>query len=837
MKPCTFLPRYVCLILVTLAAILLFPGRATATTEQTVYSFNPLKAGSLPDGGLVADATGNLYGVAANGGAFGAGTVFEFSPNDEGGWDQKILYNFTAGNDGGDPEGGVILDSAGNLYGMTTYGGLAGNGTVFELLRSPNGTWSENVLQDIDRGVYTRFVYGLVFDGEGNLYGTIATGGQFSGGVVFELSPTSSGPWKQKILYNFHSNSHYSGGSEPVGRLVVDQDGNLYGVTFVGGDGCFPGGCGVVYELSPTASGEWTETILHKFTGGSDGKYPDGGLLFDRVGNLYGTASEGGKVNADCYCGTVFKLAPNGNGEWAESTIYAFQGAFQGGSDGDSPYGSLSMDAAGDLYGVTTDGGGLGYCGNDGCGTVFEVSPNGSGEWSEQVLLRFNNATIGWNLSSSVYLDAEGQLFGETWGAPNSNDENGTLYALTPNSGQWNYTLVSNFSETDGSAPETALVADTKGNLYGTTFFGGTFDLGAVFELTPTTKGKWNEMMIYSFTEGHPVNGTIFPTAQPSTLIVDSAGNLYGEAVGGGSKNDGMVYKLSPMPDGSWQETTLYSFPGGVGGNSPSGGLVMDTSGNLYGTTQYGGQGTMQGQRPTGYGLVFELSPGADGTWSEKTLYQFAGYPSDGSQSLASLILDSSGNFYGTTSQGGDGSCTNTKGAPTGCGIVFELSPQNGSWHETILHSFLGGTQDGQFPYAGLLLDGSGNLFGTTISGGSGYSQIYASGTVYELSPDQGAGWKESLLVQFPSSDQQSIPYGNLISDAAGNLYSTTAGNGGAVFKLSPNSAGGWDYSELYAFGTGSPEAGVIFGTYGDLYGTAVFGGSSNSGFVFSITP
>lgn len=359
MKPSasSFLPHYICLLIAAFAAILAVPGRAAAVTEQTLHSFNPLQAGSLPDGGVVADAAGNLYGVATNGGSIGCGTVFEFSPNKEGGWDPKTLYNFSCSNDGGDPEGGVIFDGAGNLYGMTTYAGLSGKGTVFELEHHADGTWSEKTLQDIDVSAAS-FVYGLVFDSVGNLYGTINGGGQYGGGVVFELSPTSSGKWTQKVLYNFFGNKHYADGSSPVGRLVVDQNGNLFGVTFQGGAGCFPGGCGVIYELSPTASGEWNETILHKFTGGADGKYPDGGLIFDSAGNLYGTASEGGLVSADCYCGTVFKLAPTDNGQWTESTLYAFQGAFQGGSDGDRPYGPLSMDAEGDLYGVTTDGGG-----------------------------------------------------------------------------------------------------------------------------------------------------------------------------------------------------------------------------------------------------------------------------------------------------------------------------------------------------------------------------------------------------------------------------------------------------------------------------------------------
>lgn len=816
------------LLVVTLA----LPMSTVAVTEQTLYTFNPLQSGSLPDGGVVADATGNLYGVTANGGAFGYGTVFEFSPNQQGGWDHKILYSFMDANDGGDPEGGVIFDAEGNLYGMTLYGGPSDSGTVFELQHHSDGTWTEKVLHHI-MAKYARFLYGLVFDSAGNLYGTLESGGQFNGGVVFELSPTSSGEWNQTILYNFGGIRHYGNGTDPVGRLIIDKDGNLFGVTFGGGTGCVGEGCGTVYELSPTTSGEWKENILYEFTAQEDGEYPDGALVFDGEGNLYGTASRGGP-RISCQCGNVFELVPQGNGHWTHNILYIFKG----GSDGANPEFPLIFDRAGNLYGSTTDGGGAPSCGTTGCGTVYALSPTGSGGWSESVLAIFDPTTTGYALSSGVFLNAEGQLFGEGWeGATNA--EAGFVYSLTPSSGQWIYSALSNFTYTDGIFPQTPLVANSKGYLYGTTEFGGSSDMGSVFELKPSSAGRWAETVIYNFTAGHAVTGTIFPTAQPSSLIVDAAGNLYGEAVGGGSKNDGMVYKLSAQPDGSWQLTTLYSFLGGVGGASPSGGLVMDSAGNLYGTTQYGGQGTIQGQRPTGYGLVFELSPGANGVWTEKTLYEFGGYPSDGALSLANLIFDSAGNLYGATSQGGNGSCATLNGTLVGCGIVFELSFHGGVWRESILHSFQDGTQDGQNPFAGLVFDKSGNLFGTTVSGGSGSVQSSPAGTVFELSPAAGGAWKENLIVQFPDGEGQSGPLGNLILDASGNLYSTTENYGGSVFELSPISGGGWNYDTLYAFGAGNggPQAGLIFGPNGYLYGTSGFGGFNNCGFVFAITP
>jgi uncharacterized repeat protein (TIGR03803 family) len=826
--------RYTFLLAAVLSMFFVVTGKASAASESTLYSFNPLQSGSLPDGGVVADAAGNLYGVTANGGTFGYGTVFEFSPNQQGGWKQETLYHFRNGNDGGDPEGGVIFDAEGNLYGMTTVGGSAGAGVVFELMHNADGSWIEKVLSNIDAN-YARFVFGLVFDSAGNLYGTIGSGGQFSGGVVFELSPTTGGKWKETILLNFHGTSDDAGGSSPVGRLILDQAGNLYGTTSYGGVGCPNIGCGVVYELSPIAGGQWKETVLYRFQGGSDGLYPGGGLIFDEAGNLYGTASGGGLSQPYCECGTVFELSPNGHSGWTESTIYTFQG----GNDGSHPEFSLIFDREGNVYGATTDGGGAPSCGTTGCGTVFELTPNGSGGWNESVLATFDPTTTGWALSSGVFLNADGQLFGEGWEGATS-AEAGFLYSLTPASGKWNYAAVSNFTYSDGYAPLTAPVVDSKGNLFGTTEYGGMWNFGSVFELKPAANGGWSETIIYSFPKGLPVTDPFFPTAQPSSLILDAAGNLYGETIAGGLKNDGTVYKLSFMPNGTWQATTLHSFPGGIGGTAPSGGLVMDSAGNLYGTTQYGGKGTLQGQRPSGYGIVFELSPGQNGSWSEKTLYQFGGYPTDGAQSLGNLIFDRAGNLYGTTSAGGSSGCTTEYGAVIGCGVAFELTPTNGEWTETILHSFLGGTSDGQTPLAGLVLDRSGNLFGTTSQGGSGFNENYPSGTAFELSPQAGGEWKENLLVQFSTSTGQSQPEGNFLIDASANLYSTTEGYGGSVFELSPTSNGGWNYDTLYAFpfATGYPMSGVIFGPSGHLYGTASYGGEpQNYGYIYAITP
>jgi uncharacterized repeat protein (TIGR03803 family) len=844
-------PSYLLSLLVVASLAFVAPDRASAGNELMLHSFNPESVGLNPQAGLIPDAEGNLYGVTSGGGTYNEGTAFEFVSDQHGGWSQHVLYNFRGGDDGWGPEAGLIFDAAGNLYGTTIGGGPAGGclfggcGTVFELQHNPDGSWTKKVLHGFDSADGEDPQSGVIFDQNGNLYGVTSAGGPHSGGVVYQLSPSADGQWIETVLHSFI----FGGGAapppnSPVGSLVIDQAGNLFGVTAYGGNAC-SGGCGTIYALSPGSGGKWAITILHEFAAGSDGAFPSGGLITDKDGNLYGvTFDGGGGTGAGCNygCGTVYQLSRGGGSLWQETVLYSFQGN----SDGSVPKYSLTFDSAGNLYGATEYGGGLGDCLISSCGTVFELTLSSGGQWNENVLWRFDAISSGGQPSSGVVVSASGQLFGETFLGENVGQD-GTVFALIPVAGQWSLSTISGFAQSDGWFPEVALVADSKNNLYGTTAFGGAFGIGAVFELTFARGTGWNERMIYSFNNGgHRSGGGKSFTILPSSLIVDVAGNLYGETEGGGPTNAGLVYELSPAPDGTWTEKTLYTFPGGISGVAPSGGLVMDQAGNLYGTTRYGGLGTIKGSQLSGYGIIFELTPAGNGAWTEQTLYLFAGYPTDGAQSEAGLILDPSGNLYGTTSIGGSGNCVLKNNLIIGCGTAFELTLQNGAWRETILHSFLGGTQDGQTPAASLVLDQSGNLFGTTIFGGSGYTQSGPSGTVFELSPAAGGGWNESLLFEFPDANGQDAPLGSLIIDASGNLYSTTSGASGVsvpaggVFELSPNSSGGWDYQELYSFTNlvsgGSPEAGVIFGPSGYLYGTTLAGGNSAAGSVFAIT-
>ncbi len=242
----------------------------------------------------------------------------------------------------------------------------------------------------------------------------------------------------------------------------------------------------------------------------------------------------------------------------------------------------------------------------------------------------------------------------------------------------------------DGAYPFSGVIFDQAGNLYSTTFSGGTAGEGTVFELTPNQDGSWTESVLHSFSGGDGSNSV-------SSVILDTAGSLYGTTTSGGAADDGTVFKLTPNGDGSWTESVLHSFKGGTDGIYPTahGSLIFDAAGNLYGATADGGQGSCGVWAP-GCGTIFELTPNSDGSWTENVLYRFSG--KDGANPDPTLIFDNSGNLYGTTEWGGKVSCTNHY---AGCGVVFELTPNaNGSWKESVLHRFNG--KDAGLPEAEL---------------------------------------------------------------------------------------------------------------------------------------
>ncbi len=367
----------------------------------------------------------------------------------------------------------------------------------------------------------------------------------------------------------------------------------------------------------------------------------------------------------------------------------------------------------------------------------------------------------------------------------------------------------------DGANPKSRLVLDRNGNLYGTTTAGGANGQGEVFELTPSSRGGWLVEILYSF------QGSADGSLPAAGVIFDKQGNLYGTLYNGGALGHGAVFELSPATGGTWTKKILYSFSGGNDGGQPVGALVFDKAGNLYGTTPLDG---LYGQ-----GVVFQLKPNTDGTWTEAVLHAFVSLTtSDGQGPGGSLAIDSAGNLYGLTVQGGS----------AGLGTVFEVSPVSGGWTESLLYSFRGGADGANPATSDVITNTAGTaLFGTTTSGGSANE-----GTVFELKKTAN-GWKEKVLYTFPGGANGGNPYAGVIRDSAGNLYGTTAsgvfGAGGVVFELTPGSGGAWTETVLYTVdgaGNGS-YAGLVFDKSGNLYGTTEFGGPQIAGDVFEVTP
>jgi uncharacterized repeat protein (TIGR03803 family) len=398
------------------------------------------------------------------------------------------LHGFSGNSDGKYPLGGLSQDAAGNLYGVTSEGGVtqcvdlgpAGCGVVFKQVRHGSAFTFEKLYEFTgipDGGIpYAR----VVVAPDGELYGTTTQGGNgdcpfdHGCGTVFKLQPppqlcgSISCPWRETVLYNFSS---HNDGFFPSSELYIDHAGNLYGTTQLGGGGvnCANGnGCGTVFELTPNHDGTWTKTTLYAFQGvGADGNYPIAGVVFDQAGNLYGTTSQGGGGNCTMGCGTVFELSPSGSG-WTETVLYHFTN----GTDGHYP-GQLTFDGSGNLWGPSQDV------------TIFELTPQVGGGWQFSVQYNFDAQTQGID-PNALTIDVSGNIYGTFNDYAHSS---GALYSLTRSGTGLNYNGLFNFNsgvQTDGYGPVGNVVLDSQGNIYGENEYGeDPPPYGTVWEFTP----------------------------------------------------------------------------------------------------------------------------------------------------------------------------------------------------------------------------------------------------------------------------------------------------------------------------------------------------------------
>jgi|HubBroStandDraft_6_1064221.scaffolds.fasta_scaffold195473_1 uncharacterized repeat protein (TIGR03803 family) len=446
----------------------------------------------------------------------------------------------------------------------------------------------------------------------------IVTALALSCGLLSIVTPAAA-QGSETVIYSFCDNSPACpDGAFPYAGLTMDASGNVYGTTYGGGGGmgCNGSGCGSVFRLRPSAvttTGMWGEKVLHGFLSFlSDGFYPESAVTLDHAGNIYGTTWAGGLASSGCNiygCGTVFKLTPNADDEWAETIIYDFC-AKASCTDGAGPVAGLIFDAAGNLYGATATGGTVDQRCAYGCGTIFELSPGAKGSWTEKVLYRFSYAE-GANPLASLVFDSAGNLYGTT--AQGGTNGIGTVFKLAPGAnGTWTETTLHIFDTTDGRVPQSSLIIDKAGNLYGTTFLGGTgagclysYGCGTVFEVSPGSNGTWTEQVLHNFCAAAFCADGSNPWGG---LVADGNGVLYGTTYEGGENNVGILFRLTFNT--TWSESLVYTF-GSIyydAWNSQAG-LIVDAHGNLYGTGEYGGLSTNCNNFQS-CGAVFRFDPG-----------------------------------------------------------------------------------------------------------------------------------------------------------------------------------------------------------------------------------
>ncbi len=717
---------------------------------NTIHTFTG-PDGANPYAGLLLAADGNFYGTTkAGGSANNAGTIFKTNST---GSSFATLYTFctlTNCPDGQYPDGGLVQAGDGNFYGTTYQGGANNDGTVFKLAASSYtltvSVSGSGTVTSTDGIVNCTSVCSYVYAANAvvTLNASAATGWNFTnwGGAC-----SGTGPCNITMTQNMSATATFT---QQVFQLTVSTSGSGTVASVDGGISCpstcvnsYPAGTPVTLNATPAAGWSFTswggacsgtgscnvtmsqaQSVTATFTRlpsffnltvsiSGNGTVTSNDGIINCPGTCSHTYAGGTQVvlTATASAGNTFSAWSGGgcsgtapctvNMTQDQAVSASFTGQqdlvahnFGNGNDGQNPVGGLVADTAGNLYGTTSTNGLYGK------GTVFKVAASGG---AETVLHNFGSGNDGQTPLGNLVIDHAGNLYGTTSAGGIYND--GIAFEIAPNGTE---TVLYNFGSgtDDGRNPQSGLVFDTASNLYGTTANGGAFGAGTAFELTPANGRCCREAPVYNFGSGaddgkNPQSGLVF----------DTAGNLYGTTANGGTNSGGTIYELSPQNGRCCREAPVYNFGGSGDGTNPYGGVIFDAAGNLYGTTVNGGA--------NGGGTAFEVSLSGE-SWTETFLHSF-GAGSDGKNPYAGLVLDSFGNLYGTTASGGLYSD----------GMVFELSlNENRCCREAPVYNFGFSPNDGQQPKAALIIDSTGKLDGTTVSGGA-----FGGGTVFGILP------------------------------------------------------------------------------------------------------
>jgi uncharacterized repeat protein (TIGR03803 family) len=681
------------------------------------------------------------------------------------------LHSFDDYYNGEAPYSSLVPGANGLFYGTTFEGGSANAGVIFEM--ASNG--AVNTLYTFTGGMDGAFPQaGLYLANDGNFYGTTVEGGTSGTGSLFRL--TSGGVFSS--LYSFTAlpqGGTNQDGANPGDSLVQASDGNLYGTASAGG----ANSSGTLFKINLSGSFQLVYAFSAVGTNGenSEGSDPEAALIQGTNGVLYGTAYAGGSNGF----GTVFAYSV------AQSQMTSLH-SFQKAVDGANPMAALVQGTNGSFYGTTSQGG------SETNGTLFKITSAGGFSF----LHAFTGGSDGANPLAPLVQGTNGNFYGT---CANSDSGFGTVFEATTSgtvSGLYAFT-----GENDGANPAAALVEAAGGGFFGTASSDGSNNLGAIFSIT--SAGVFTPVM--SFMGGGDGSNPQAP------LVQGINGNFYGTSYQGGAAGDGVVFELTP----EGVLTPLHSFTNGQDGAFPASGLTLGTNGSLYGVTLIGGT--------EGTGVLFNMTP--QGMFTVLKPFTIEDY---GDRSLGGLVQGTNGDFYGTTSEGGN---PEISGYPVG--TVFEWNPAG---TVTVLYTFTNG-YDGAFPKAGLTLGVDGSFYGTTTWGGVPFITFPIPtnfGTIFKVTPDGVL----TPLHRFTNGVDGGVPVCKLVQWAGGNFYGTASTGGanghGTVFMITPEGS----FTPLYSFTNGidgaAPNAGLVEGSDGNLYGMAAGGGTYGLGTIYEIS-